>query len=239
MKNQLFTKKILVKIKSLLSNSKRGKLSYSQCGEDLIVSFIFAVLGINKISYLDVGAYNPYVMSNTALFYKNGSRGINIEPNPILFNKFKSQRKKDINLNIGISDKNGLLGYYFLSSPALNTFSKEEALKLIAGTGQKIIKTEKIEVKTITEVVSEYNKGMFPDFLSIDTEGLEELILSSINYEKGGPKVICVETISYSENNTGIKNTDLKSFLETKGYILFADTYINSIFVKKDLWTKK
>lgn len=56
------------------------KISYSQCGEDLIVSFIFNRLGILNPNYIDIGAHHPYKLSNTAFFYESGSRGINIEP---------------------------------------------------------------------------------------------------------------------------------------------------------------
>ena len=74
--------------------------------------------------------------------------------------------------------------------------------------------------------------------MSLDVEGLDEMILKSINYEKSCPSVICVETISFSENGDGVKNKPIIEFLESKGYLLFADTYINTIFVKKDKWIR-
>ena len=74
------------------------KVSYSQKGEDLIIKHIFDGLGIVEPSYLDIGAHHPYHISNTALFYKNGSRGINIEPDPDLFVEINRVRKEDINL---------------------------------------------------------------------------------------------------------------------------------------------
>jgi len=51
----------------------RYKKSYAQCGEDLIVKFIFDnVLKINKPTFIDIGANHPYIGNNTFLFYKNG-----------------------------------------------------------------------------------------------------------------------------------------------------------------------
>lgn len=230
---------ILTKIlKRIAQNKKRAKESYSQCGEDLIVNFIFSVLGIKKVSYMDIGTYDPYNMNNTYIFYKNGGHGINIEPNPNLFVKIKKYRKKDINLNVGISDKEEILDYYMFDGPALNTFSKEGAEKLGKETRHKIKEIKEIKVKTVNQIIKEHHNNIFPDFLSIDTEGLEEKILESIDYDNG-PKVICVESISYSENNDGKKDQKIKIFLEGKGFMLFADTHINSIFVKKDLWLKK
>ncbi len=79
---------------------------------------------------------------------------------------------------------------------------------------------------------------MFPDFLSLDAEGIDEIVLQSIDYKDNFPKVICVETISFSTVGRGKKNKKIISFLEEKGYLLYADTNINSIFVKKDLWER-
>lgn len=102
---------------------KYEKKSFSQSGEDLIVKFIIDNLGINKPTYIDIGAHHPYFISNTALFYKNGCRGINIEPDPPLFKVFLKYRKEDVNLNIGISDCNSESDFYIISASTLNTFS--------------------------------------------------------------------------------------------------------------------
>jgi hypothetical protein len=84
-------------IKSVFTNS------YSQYGEDKIID---RLLGYKKSGfYINVGANHPYRFSNTYMFYKKGYRGVNIEPNPISFEKFLI-RKGDINLNIGIGGWN-------------------------------------------------------------------------------------------------------------------------------------
>ena len=99
-------------------DADKYKKSYSQCGEDLIVRFIFDQLKITKPSYIDIGAHHPYIISNTSTFYLNGSKGINIEPNPPFFNLFTRERPNDINLNIGISDKEQDLEYFEFNEPA-------------------------------------------------------------------------------------------------------------------------
>ncbi|OQA39075.1 MAG: hypothetical protein BWY51_00519 [Parcubacteria group bacterium ADurb.Bin316] len=177
-------------------------------------------------------------MNNTYIFYKKGCKGINIEPNPKLFPKLKKYRKNDTNLNIGISQNNETLNYYMFDAPALNTFSEDSAIKLEKETKHKMLEARKIETKNLNYIIEKYNDNIFPDFLSVDTEGLDKDILDSINYNNG-PKVICTESISYSENNDGKKDEDILNLLRSKGYMLFADTHINSIFVKEDLWRKK
>jgi len=116
------------------------KVSYSQCGEDTIIDHIFKSLKINKPTFMDIGAHHPFKLSNTALFYESGCQGINIEPDPDLFKLFKKYRKRDINLNIGVSDKPGELLFYIMSSQAMNTFSTQQAEDLTLNHGFTIIK---------------------------------------------------------------------------------------------------
>ena len=63
---------------------KNYSKSYAQCAEDLIIRFAFDQMGIRKPVYLDIGAHDPIFLSNTYLFYKKGSRGVCVEPNPML-----------------------------------------------------------------------------------------------------------------------------------------------------------
>ena len=156
------------------------KVSYSQSGEDLIIDFFFTARKINKPSYLDIGAYHPYKISNTALFYEKGSRGIVIEPNPDGFEKFIKYRSEDINLNIGIGNEESILAYYSLNSPTLNTFSKEEAQRYENQGAARIEKVIEVEVKTLASILDKYSNGTFPDFLSLDVEGWDYQILESI-----------------------------------------------------------
>lgn len=214
------------------------KKSFSQSGEDVIVEFIFNALGIRQPSYIDIGAHHPFYINNTALFYSKGSRGINIEPDPSLFASFLKERKEDINLNIGISDTSGTLDFFIMNVPTLNTFSQQEANNY-KNEGDFFIKeVTKIKVETIAKVISDYKNGVFPEFLTLDAEGIDEIVLKSIDYENNKPMVICTETISFSEKGRGVKNVDLIQFIESKGYILYADTHINSIFVEKNRWVR-
>ncbi|MFH1509264.1 MAG: FkbM family methyltransferase [bacterium] len=214
------------------------RVSYSQSGEDLIVERIFRLRGINKPSYLDIGAFHPYKLNNTAILYEKGSRGINIEPNPDNYILFKKYRKKDINLNIGISDKNSKLLYYIFNIPTLNTFSEEEAIEN-EKQGYKIIAKTSVKTKTINEVVKQFMNNIFPEFLSIDTEGFDQTILETIDFDKYRPKVICIESRQFSTDGNGSENDYMSRILNKNSYMKFADTYLNSIYVLESFWRKK
>ena len=230
--------KLLIKKPKALNLSFQ-KISYSQTGEDLIIDFIFTHIGISKPGYIDIGAHHPYYLSNTAYFYEKGCRGINIEPDPELFKLFTKYRKEDINLNIGIGAEKGNADFYVISSPTLNTFSKHEAENYIKEGDYRITNTINTPINSLKNIIDEYSDGQFPHLLNVDAEGIDELIIKSIDYKKSYPLVICIETISFSTSGNGVKNTAISDFLLNNGYMLCADTYINTIFVREDAWKKR
>ena len=214
--------------------------SYSQTGEDVIADFIFRAVRIKKISYLDIGAHDPARGSNTYYFYKKGCRGVNIEPNPFLFKRLASKRRRDINLNAGVAAKEGVLDFYFLASgikdaDTLNTFSKKTAERYESYGNKKVKEVLKIKVLNINNIMREYFNPK-PNFVSLDVEGMEVEILESFDFLNFQPEVFCIETIVYAEDNSEFKETKIIDFMKSKGYMVFADTYINTIFVDERVW---
>ncbi len=213
-----------------------GKISYSQCGEDTIVDFIFSARNVEHPSYIDVGAHHPYRLSNTAFFYLKGCRGINVEPDPTLFEAFADSRSNDVNLNIGIAERSEERDFYILNARTLNTFSREEAEDVIRSHSHfHIENVARVHTEPLQSILDTYCNGLFPDFLSLDVEGLDYEILKSIR-PGNAPRVVCVETISYAEDGTGKKDSKIPILMEELGYMLFADTYINSIYVLRNFW---
>jgi len=220
--------------------SNNVELTFSQTGEDAIINFLFNAFKINNPSYIDIGAYNPYWINNTAIFYYRAKgKGINIEPNPIGFQKLKKFRPRDINLNIGLSNKKGTLTYFVMDADTLNTFSEEEARKNVEKWGHKIIKTMDIPVDTIDNIIAKYSNNIYPDFMNIDAEGVEMDILERIDFIQSKPKIICLETAEYGNTDMQETDTETVNFLLTKGYFIFSNTYINTIMVDKNLWINR
>jgi len=207
----------------------RQKVSFSQCGEDVISWFLLDQLAIHKPAYVDVGAYDPMRLSNTALFHLMGGRGINIEPDPKLFASFPRARPGDINLNIGIARVAGSLTFFRMADPALSTFSESEARRMESEEGIPIDERVQLPVRPLGEVLSEY--GWRPDFISVDVESMDVEVLQSFELARVRPAVICVETISFSLSMAGKKSAPVEKLMADAGYLAYADTYINTIYV--------
>jgi len=217
------------KIISLFRNQDFNK-SYSQCGEDIIIEFIFKnLLKIRNPTFMDIGANHPKKFNNTYIFYRSGSRGINIDPNIDSIKLFKKYRSKDINLNLGIGKEKTVKTLYIFENSMLNTFDENTA-KIQGG----IISKKEIVICHISEIVNKYFNFNFPDFLTLDAEGMDLEILQSINFNNSNfniPKLICVETIQKTGNSTWVKDFELIDFVKQMGYIHHSDTFINSIFI--------
>lgn len=220
-------------LKKLLG--EKYKKSYSQCGEDLLINYIFMLRSVSNPSYLDIGANDPFFLSNTALFYSKGSKGINIEANPTLYRKFEKLRTRDINLNIGISDKEEELDFYIMEDDTLSTFSKIES-EHMQTQGNVLREVKKVKLTTVAHIIDQHCEGIFPDFLSIDVEGMDFEILQSINFDHSRPKVICVEAANYSPIGAGARRNELIDFLVSKGYYEYANTNLNAIMVDRKFW---
>jgi FkbM family methyltransferase len=229
--------KRLEQIKSIVTNSdahrfRRG--SYSQAGEDLIVKFIFDTIGMRKPSYIDIGAHHPFYFNNTAVLYENGSRGINVEPDQNLFGEFEKHRKGDINLNCGVSAADGTMDLYVMNVPTMNTFSEDEAQRQVRENNFQIIRKVPVPMLSVPTIISRHCNGVFPDFLNLDIESLDEVVIGSIDFKGSIPTIICLETVSFSDNGRGQKNTAIIKQIEQYGYMVYADSFINTIFVQKN-----
>lgn len=209
--------------------SKNYKISYSQNGEDILISRIFKNLNIQKVYYLDIGANHPKKYNNTYSLYLNGSSGICIEPNKELGKKIKRMRPLDNVLNIAISDKTETLTYFFFKNNVLNTFSKEES-EINIDRGNKLLRTCPIKTETLNNIFEKLPK--IPDLVSLDIEGYDEKTLRVFNFSMYKPTVWCIETMEKNYEKW-FKNTSLIKFMEENGYVVYGDTNINTIFVDK------
>lgn len=214
--------------------TKSRKTSYAQCGEDLIIRFVFEWLKIHRPTYLDIGAHHPVWLSNTYHFYENGSSGVCIEPDPECYTEIKRKRKRDICLNVGIgTDGRKSADFFIMTSRTLNTFSREEAERCQDTKNfgdQRIEKIVQVPVQSIGEIMIQHlPKGV--NLVSLDVEGMDFEILRTFDFGRFRPEVFCVETLRYRDDGSLRKNKELLAFMKANGYWIYADTYINTIFI--------
>lgn len=209
--------------------------SYAQCGEDLLLDYLLTrKLKIEQPRYLDIGAHHPTFLSNTYRFYQKGGQGVCVEPDPNLFQRFAAQRTRDTCLNacVGIDEREEA-DFFLLAPHTLNTLSREEAESCERRGVAKIRSVERIPQLQLNQIIQEHFSGQV-DLVSIDVEGVDLQMLQTIDFEKYRPAVFVIESLDVDEAGRESKKEITVEFMESKGYMVYADTWINTIFVDCD-----
>ena len=103
--------------------------SFSADGEDVIIRKFLS--GIQKGFYVDLGAHNHKIGSNTYYFYLLGWSGICIDPLPSVKDKFKEKRTKDTVINKAITsnkENNRHIKYHFFKDFEDNSTTSEKRI---------------------------------------------------------------------------------------------------------------
>lgn len=210
-----------------------GHTSYAQFGEDFIIANIFEMLGIANPTYLDVGAHHPLNCSNTALLYARGSRGLNVEANPNLIAAFQALRPDDVNLHLGVGLTSGVLDFFMIDAwSGRNTFDRATAEAFVrAHPAFQISRVIPVPVMTLSDIVSQHCAGRFPDFLSIDVEGLDYDILAATAFDSDRPSVICAELVSGGDRSDSER---MIALLTERGFLPYVRTVGNIIFLRSE-----
>lgn len=210
------------KIKKVLFGLRYATPSFSQAGEDMILRNLLRK--IENGFYVDIGAYHPFLGSNTHYFHRfENWTGINVEPNPAQIDFFRKARPKDVNLNVGVSARSAKLNYYVLKDlPMMNSFSLDFIKK--AGKEDAIEKIIEVETRSLEHILDEHlPKSKSIDLLNVDVEGLDTEVLGSNDWNKYRPKSIVIE-IDINEFETNPVN----EFLLDLGYVLVGMTPVNT-----------
>lgn len=201
-----------------------GAVSYSQMGEDLVLYHLLRDgMGIERPTYLDIGAADPIAENNTYLLYSKGCRGVLVEPNPAYQARLHLYRPRDVivNAGVGVTDESSADYYVIRDAPMRNTFSKDDVAYLRKRAGHEVVeRVMKMPLVSINRVIAEH-LGAAPDLLSTDVEGLDLAILQTLDFEKYRPAVIIAETRPLGP---------IPTYLESKGYEIRGATMYNTIF---------
>jgi FkbM family methyltransferase len=227
-----FIKRIIpMRVNLFINKILYSKSSFAQSGEDMILDIIFDK---SKGFYVDVGANNPIIQSNTHFLYKKGWKGINIDASPDSMAQFKIIRKRDINLEIPISDKQERLKYYSFKTSFLNTFDDQSVNNFM----DELIGTIELDTKKLSQIFDEYLGKNEIDLLNVDVEGWDLKVLRSNNWDKYRPKVIVTEFFSFLED-CNPDQTEIGAYLKENHYKYLCCTPNNSFFLEQEFFNKR
>ena len=143
--------------------------------------------------YLDVGAGNPDLPSVSLSFYKIGWSGILIEASEANSILLKEQRPTDLVLNLAASNLDTSLEFYEFQVMGISTLDFELASKFESGWKLEY-EVKHIQSKTLNSILENHTETSF-EFLKIDVEGHEKMVLEGIDLLVYRPKIIVIEAI--------------------------------------------
>lgn len=208
-------------------------MCYSQWGEDMILK---RLCGSHAGFYVDVGAYHPLHYSNTYLLYKRGWQGINIDPNPDSIRLFNLHRRRDININCGVSKEVATKKYFIFNHQSCNTFSEKQKDAMLQKRFIRLVNTADVECLPLQNILDTHARGMQIDFLNVDVEGMNLEVLQSLDWNQVLPRVICIEDDEFDFSNTDGYGSAIYTFLSDlpgNPYMLHSKIGFSCIYVRK------
>lgn len=175
----------------LLRADAGGRIkSYSQLGEDVFCFQNFMNIPRDDVVLFEVGAYDGLTYSNTyALEQYNNCKCVLVEPSPVNARKIYANRPKASVHNLAIMADFGV--YEFAGdSPVSGVMS--QLTEAYVQTWE-LKQSRRYNVMSAPfRAVMEVEKVAYIDFLSIDVQGAELLVLNSTNWDIP-IGVICIE----------------------------------------------
>lgn len=185
------------------------------CGQIVQDYFLDVLFDKSDGMFLDIGANNPFKISNTLFFEKKGWKGYAFDPIKSLKELWK-QRPNTTFINAAISEN-------YEQKPFIEIVPKNGWGQGLSGFAE-FVRKEDLRDFDYNEYVVEcaplshfIEDDIRFDFVSIDVEGAEGLILKGLGLERSAPLAIVIE------NNRQMGGSEeYRRFLFDRGYRLVA-----------------
>lgn len=190
---------------------------YTQNDEERVILNYF---GNFTGTLLDIGANDGLTFSNSARLIEMGWKAVLVEPHPGAFSKLELVYMNNSNvqcMNVAISNHFGLVKFHSGSDSLLSTLDENQT-HLWKGTTFEDGEVMSFDYRSLTDAVA-IDKF---DFISIDAEGMDWIILQQIDLSK--TKMLCIEV--------GPHKTEIMKYCLDSGMKKIHQTYENLIFAR-------
>ena len=209
---------------------KHRDISRSQLFQDLFVLFIHEMK--THGTFLEFGATNGIELSNSLMLEREFSwTGVLVEPSPQWHPDLSTNRPDAVVLDSCIFTETGKqLDFFVSDAGVLSTLDEFRESDASTMPGNAKVRNQsgyhcKVTSISLNDVMLKYFGGNPIDFMSVDTEGSEFLILQEFDFNKYAPKVVTVEH-NFSENQKR-----LDDLFKDNGYVRYFEK-----FTQFDAW---
>jgi FkbM family methyltransferase len=197
----------------------------AQHGEDRWLEHYF--LGIQDGVFVEVGAYDGIVLSNTFFLESIGWTGVLVEPVPEKAEKCRINRPRSLVFECAAvgSDLPGDISFHEVIDGGVystSRLSKDHSARLERyGLHTR---TLTVRARTLDSMLEEAQLKRV-DFVSIDVEGAEVDVLSGFTLARWRPRVVMIEV------NSRTRSAEIRDKFVRAGYVYFASVEINDVYV--------
>lgn len=163
-------------------------IRFAQNFEDVILERIFK--DKKKGFYIDIGACHPVDGSITHRFYSRGWSGVNLEPQPDLFDQLQRVRERDINLQVCVGAKAG--SGVLVVTPGISIVTPSRFFAYSCDDESKDAEGMKVEIVTLDHVWNMYVGKRQVDFLRIGLDGADNSALLGADFSRVAPNILVV-----------------------------------------------
>lgn len=197
------------------SGLHRMKCCYSQFGEDALLEAM--TQSRDKVGfYVDVGCFEPILLSNTYKLYLQGWRGIVIDPNADMEPLWRKHRHRDQFVCCAVGEQTGKIGFH------KNSSLPNESCLDTSGKGITV------PIRRLDDILDAHvPSGTTIDVMSIDCEGFDLSVVKSNNVQKYRPKVLIVEDLTHGKS-------ELAAHVEALNYELVGMTVQSLIYSSRE-----
>ena len=210
-----------------------GLVGFGQHSQAKFLDMVVFKENVRDGFFVEAGA-DDFVEDSNTLFLEIARNwtGLLVEPNPIIYPKgLTVQRRAWSSPNCLATEQR----------PHFTSFSTTAAVEggmagMVEDFAPDSFVTQCLPLYTLLLAVGE--RGRTVNYLSLDIEGVEFKVLRTIPWEKVDIEVLTVEMNHAGELSEG-GESDMRNFLEEKGYVYFHTVGLDDVFIRKDLYEGK
>lgn len=198
-------------------------MPYSQNNEETIIQDLVKAASLATGRFLDIGAYDGKIFSNTHRLAELGWSGVCVEPSPIPFGKllelYKDNPKMTL-VNAAVGAESKWLDFYDSNGDVLSSSNIAHVLRWTQNNGVKFTKFA-VKSVAISDLFAQF--GFEYDVINIDVESQNAEIFYALPWHcLPRTRIICVE-------HDGCFN-DMQAHLSDYGFVKTAMNFENIIF---------
>ncbi|TDQ31981.1 FkbM family methyltransferase [Phyllobacterium brassicacearum] len=175
-------------------HSSMTLISRAQNFEDVILSR--ALKHVNGDFYVDIGAQDLLIDSVSEAFYRNGRRGVHVEPIHFCCERLRIARPDEIVIEGAVGRGSANTPLYEFEEAGMSTgkFDIAETHRLNGHTVKKI----DVQCMSLTELFLNYTDGNV-HWMKLDVEGMEQAVIESWSPASATAREFALENFAYEK----------------------------------------